>query len=403
MFNSVIVHYSEIALKGQNRNYFEKKLSRNIKEVLPAGAAIKRLFGRFVVRLPPGYDKGEISSALSRVCGISNFSFAAMCGRTFEELKNMAIQAITGMSGTFKVIASGRSFELGPSEIERQLGAAIVEKCGLKAKMVSPDITVFAETFDSVAYIYLEKIPGPGGLPVGSSGRVIELLSGGIDSPVAAALVAKRGCRPLFVHFHALRSNEEAAKSKIVELIKKLLPYCQRTKVYYVPYSIFQISTTHIPGEYELIIFRRFMNRVAEVIAQHERAKAIVTGESIGQVASQTLDNIMATEEVTKLPVIRPLITFDKEEIISEAKKIGTYEISIADYKDCCSIITRHPKTRPSIDKIKSFESTIDMAKIVQESLNASTVIAYKYGKGNIESKEVPMPRYDIMSSDEHV
>lgn len=391
MFNTVLVHYSEIALKGQNRNYFEKKLARNIKEVLPPGAAIKRLFGKFLIKLSENYDKASMVSALTRVYGISNFAFAAGCGSTFDELKSKAINALNEIEihGTFKVIASGRGFPLGPSEIERQLGAVIVEKCGLNARMVSPDTTVHVEICDSVAYLYLEKFPGLGGLPVGSSGRVVALLSGGIDSPVAAVLTAKRGCRPLFVHFHALRSNEEAEKSKIDEIVRKLLPYVLRTKIYFIPYSLFQLTTTHIPAEYELIIFRRFMNRVAAAIATAEKAKAIVTGESIAQVASQTLDNLIATEEVTQLPVIRPLVTFDKEEIIAAAKKLGTYELSIMDYKDCCSIISRHPKTRPKLEKIKDLEATVDMSKLTADTLNAAKVVAYKYGKGNVEKKEV--------------
>jgi len=392
VFNTIIVHYSEIALKGQNRNYFEKKLSRNIKEVLPIGTELIRMFGRFIIRLPEGCSKETIVSSLAKVSGISNFSFAVECGRTFEELKKKATEVLDGMNGTFKVIASGHGFPLSSSEIERQLGAAIVDKYKLKAKMKLPDITVFVETFDGAAYLYLQKFQGSGGLPVGSSGRVVVLLSGGIDSPVAALLAAKRGCRPLFVHFHALRSNEDAEASKIGDIIKKLLPYVLRTKVYYVPYSIFQLATAHIPGEFELIVFRRFMNRVAEVVAQREKAKGIVTGESIAQVASQTLDNIMATEEVTQLPVIRPLITCDKEEIITMAKKLETYELSIQDYKDCCSIISRHPKTRPKLEKIKELESTVDLNKLVQDTLAASKVVAYKYGRGEIESKEVAAP-----------
>jgi len=391
LFNTIIVHYSEIALKGQNRNYFEKKLARNIKEVMPIGTELIRMFGRFIIRLPEGCSKEVVVSSLAKVYGISNFSFAVGCGRTFEELKRKATEVLSGVNGTFKVIASGHGFPLSSSEIEKRLGAAIVDSYKLKASMKSPDIRVYVEICDSAAYLYFEKIPGLGGLAVGSSGRVVALLSGGIDSPVAALLAAKRGCRPLFVHFHALRSNEDAEASKIGDIIKKLLPYVLRTKVYYVPYSFFQLATTHIPGEFELIVFRRFMNRMAEVVAQREQAKGIVTGESIAQVASQTLDNIMATEEVTQLPVIRPLITCDKEEIITTAKKLGTYELSIQDYKDCCSIISRHPKTRPKLDKIKKLESTFDMDKIIHDTINASKIVAYKYGKGKIEAKEIAM------------
>lgn len=392
MFNIIIVHYSEIALKGQNRRYFEKKLVKNIKDALLEGAKIERLLGRIVIRFAEALDKDRIVTALGRTSGITNFAFAVECGKTFDGLRNKAIEALNGVQGTFKVVASGHGFPLSRTEIERQLGAAIVEKYGLKAKMVSPDTTVHVEICDSVAYLYLEKFPGLGGLPVGSSGRVCVLLSGGIDSPAAAVLVAKRGCRPLFVHFHAFRSNEGADGSKIGEIIKTLLPYCLRTKVYYVPYSIFQLATTHIPAEYELIIFRRFMNRIADAIAQRERAKAIVTGESIAQVASQTLDNIMATEEVTQLPIIRPLITFDKEEIIAMAKRLGTYDLSIQDYKDCCSIISRHPKTRPKLGKIQELESTVDMNRLIQKTIDASKIVAYKYGKGAVESKEVEIP-----------
>ncbi len=392
MSDCIIVHYGEISLKGQNRRYFEKKLARNIKEALPAGADVRRLRSRMIVSAG-GHDAEGIVSALSKIPGISNFCFASRCG-DFESLKSKAIGLLDGnIEGkTFKVVAAGDGFPMGSSEIEKELGAAIVEKYGIRARMKSPDVTVYVETFDSEAYVYTEKIPGPGGLPVGSSGRVISLLSGGIDSPVSSWLVMKRGCRPFFAHFHALRSNEEAESSKISGLIKALLPYCLRTKVYYIPYSFFQIATSHIPPEYEVIVFRRFMNRVAEEIAKRERAKGIVTGESIAQVASQTLDNMIASEDATHLPVIRPLAAMDKEEIILIAKKLGTYDISIRDYKDCCSIVSRHPKTRPKLEKVKELESTIDVGRLIEDTLAASKVVSYKYGKGSIEAKEVPAP-----------
>jgi len=391
MPDCIIVHYAEIALKGQNRNYFEKKLAKNIKDVMPVGTKIKRHFGRFVVSGTPDKD---YAGALARIPGISNFAFAVKCGNDFDSLKAKTIELLDGklQDKRFKVVASGNGFPLSSSDIERQLGAAIVEKYKIRASMTMPDVTVHVEAFDSTAYIYLEKFQGMDGLPVGSSGRAVVLLSGGIDSPVAAVLAAKRGCRPIFIHFHALRSNEDAENSKIAKIVEMLLPYVLRTKVYYVPYSLFQLGTSHIPPEYELVVFRRFMNRAAEEIAMKEKAKAIVTGESIGQVASQTLDNLISSEDATKLPVIRPLITFDKNEIINLAKKLGTYDLSILDYKDCCSIITKHPKTRPKLEKIKAFEETFDVNKLVQDTINASKVVAYKYGKGRIEAKEIPVP-----------
>ncbi len=393
MPDCIIVHYGEIALKGQNRRYFEKKLARNLRDALPAGADVSRVHSRILISLED-YNKEDVISALAKTAGVSNFCFATECGSDFASLKSKTIELLDGKveGKTFKVAAAGDGFPLSSSEIEKELGAAVVERYKIRASMKTPDVTVHVETFDSAAYMYTEKFAGLGGLPVGSSGRVISLLSGGIDSPVSSWLVMKRGCRPLFAHFHALRNNEEAENSKIADLVKAVLPYCLRTRVYYIPYSIFQIAASGIPPEYEVIVFRRFMNRVAGEIAKRERAKGIVTGESIAQVASQTLDNMIASEDAAELPVIWPLAAMDKEEIISLAKKLGTYDISIRDYKDCCSIISRHPKTRPKLEKIKELESAIDMTKLVHDTLDAAKVVAYKYGKGKIEAKEVPIP-----------
>lgn len=373
----VIVHHSEITLKGQNRRFFEKKLAENIKDALPE-ATVRRTSNRLIIET----GANDAESRLKKVFGISNFVFAEECGTDFKEITKTAVKMLDGkLKGTFKVEAtrSDKSYPMNSMEIEKKLGEAIVDAYNAKVAMKKPDITVHVELLADKAYVYAEKLPGLNGLPVGSGGRVVSLLSGGIDSPVSSWLMMKRGFRVIFVHFHALRSNEEAENSKIKDLVNALMPYALRAKVYYVPYDLFQLSVK-VPEDYELVIFRRFMNRVAERIAQQEKAKALVTGESLAQVASQTIDSIAVTEEAVSMPIIRPLATFNKEEIITLAKKLGTYEISIKDYKDCCSIVARHPKTKPKLAKAKLFEKNIDMDKLVAETIAQSKCVMYRFG-----------------------
>ncbi|MBO3839498.1 MAG: tRNA uracil 4-sulfurtransferase ThiI [Thermoproteota archaeon] len=376
-----VIHYSEIGLKGHNRPFFEKKLVENVRRVLKgvSDAGVKRLQGRLVFPLGDS-DPQKIIGSIKSVFGVSWFAFASVSEPKVDSIKRVVIEEaskIAGEGDTFKVEVkrADKSFPITSLELSKILGETLVENLGIKISLKNPSKRVYVEILKNEAYVFTERIKGPGGLPVGSSGRVLSLLSGGIDSPVASYLMMKRGCEVNYVHFHPFHDNSEAENSKIMEIIRKLLPYSGRTTVTFIPSYEFQIATVNIPAKYDLVLFRRFMFKVAEKVAETEGAKALVTGESLAQVASQTLDNMVAVSIGLKMPVFRPLIGYDKEEIIALANKIGTYELSIKPYKDCCSIIARHPETRAKPEVVKELEDKMNMDSIVEKSLKLSSRI----------------------------
>lgn len=380
MHDYIGIHFSELALKGQNRPYFRKKLRDNIKKALKGQAfgAIENLHDRILIKLSRDSGRDEISGRIKNIFGVSHFYFACSCKKTVESIREESGKLFSGTpkSKTFKVAASrsDKEFPVNSMELNRRIGEFLYNQ-GYKVDIKKPDITLYIDVIKHSALVYTEKVRCQGGLPVGSSGKVVVLFSGGIDSPVAAWYAMRRGCRPVYVHFHALRNNKEAMKSKIGKLIETLNKYSRTARVYLVPYDIFQLSS---PGKNELVLFRRFINRIAERIAEQEGAKALVTGESVGQVASQTLDNINAIEEAVKIAIIRPLAGFTKEEIIDKAKEIGTFELSIQDYKDCCSIISRHPKTKAKLDEIKREEERMNIEKLLEKTMKNIEVVSVK-------------------------
>ncbi len=352
-----LVHYGEIGLKGKNRPFFEKKLVKNIRK--QTGMRVKRIPGRLLAWGKDGLDK---------VFGIAYYAEAMEF--KYEELKKELPKLIKGKSMKVITTRADKSFPLTSMEVNREIGEILVRK-GWKADMVNPDVRIYLEIVQGKVYVYFEKIKGLGGLPVGVSGKVISLLSGGIDSPVATWYAMKRGCEVICLHVHPYPTNEKALKLKMKELLEKLGEYTPTLKCYFIPYFHFQ--AIEIEPKYELIVFRRFLMKLAEEVAKKEGAKAIVTGESLGQVASQTLESIYVTEQATSLPVLRPLIGMDKEEIVRKAKEIGTYEISIKKYKDCCSIVARHPATKPRLEDVIRVEP--NMEEIIGKSLEEAEVI----------------------------
>ncbi|MBI4018638.1 MAG: tRNA 4-thiouridine(8) synthase ThiI [Candidatus Aenigmarchaeota archaeon] len=370
MHDMIGVHYSEIALKGQNRGYFEKSLRQNVRRMLKGEeCSIESVHDRILIRLLPGANEKSIGEKLQCVFGISHFYPAFSCGKSIEEigLKAREIFQQVPKDKTFKVKSSraDKKFPIDSQELNRRLGE-IFYNDGYTVDVKKPDVTLHVDIIKDFALVYTEKTACYGGMPVGTSGKVVVLFSGGIDSPVASWYAMKRGCRPVYVHFHAMRSNADAAKSKIGRLVQSLCRYSGRAKLYLVPYDTFQVSCA---SDYELVVFRRFINRVAEKIAALEGAKVLVTGESIAQVASQTLDNMAAIEEAVKIPIIRPLAGMNKDEIIAKAEEIGTYELSLGDYKDCCSIVSRHPRTKANLEKIKADEEKMNIEKLAEETL----------------------------------
>ncbi|MEM3746967.1 MAG: tRNA uracil 4-sulfurtransferase ThiI [Thermoproteota archaeon] len=379
-----VIHYSEIGLKGHNRPFFEKMLVRNVRRLLSgiADSRVKRIQGRLVFPLN-GADPQRVEESLMKVFGISWFAFATVAepnvdsiGRTVLEEASRLVKP--GEPVKVEVKRADKRFPITSLELSRTLGKMLVEKLGVSISLQTPSKKIYVEVLSREAYVFTEKKKGLGGLPVGSSGRVLSLLSGGIDSPIASYLMMKRGCEVSYLHFHPFQDNAEAENSKVMEIVRRLLPYSGETSVTFVPSYEFQIAAVNIPAKYDLVLFRRFMFRVAERIAEAEGAKALVTGESLAQVASQTLENMAAISSGLKMPVFRPLISLDKEEIVNMAKKIGTYELSIKPYKDCCSILARHPETRAKPEVVKELEKQIDMESVVDRSLKLASKVIVK-------------------------
>ncbi|MGQ9596333.1 MAG: tRNA uracil 4-sulfurtransferase ThiI [Thermoproteota archaeon] len=370
-----VIHYSEIGLKGHNRPFFEKKLVENVKRALRGvmDAKVERLQGRLVLPLN-GTDVQKVYEGLTKVFGVSWFAFAIVVEPNIDLIKKVVLdEALRTLKSNdavkVEVKRADKNFPVTSLELSRMLGEILVKKIGIKVSLKNPSKKIYAEILNREAYVFTERFRGPGGLPVGSSGTVLSLLSGGIDSPVASYLIIKRGCKVLYLHFHPFQDNTEAENSKVLEIVRKLVPYSGETAVIFVPSYEFQMATVNIPAKYDLVLFRRFMLKVAEKVAEAEKAKGIVTGESLAQVASQTLENIMAISSGLKMPIFRPLIAYDKEEIVNLAKEIGTYELSIKPYKDCCSIIARHPETKVRLEVVEELESRMNMESVVESTL----------------------------------
>jgi thiamine biosynthesis protein ThiI len=372
----ILVHYGEIALKGGNRSYFEGKLARNIKQALGdfIGGPVDRQYGRFLVPLasPDAWEGAKV--ALARTFGIVSFSPVYRVAKDFEALKRAVAENIDGVAfRSFAVRArrADKTFPVNTPEIERELGGVVWEKTGADVDLESPERTIRVEVLWNEILFSLEKIAGPGGLPVGASGRVAVLLSGGIDSPVAAYLMMKRGCRPVYVHFHSAPYTTAASQEKVREIARLLSAYQHNARLYAVPFvDVQQVIVEKTPPPLRVILYRRFMMRIAERIAERERAGALVTGDNLGQVASQTLQNLAAIEAVARLPVLRPLVGYDKTEIIALARAVGTYDISIEPHQDCCSyLMPRNPATKSRPEELADVEKSLEVEGLVAGAL----------------------------------
>ncbi|MFC2143370.1 tRNA uracil 4-sulfurtransferase ThiI [Candidatus Aenigmatarchaeota archaeon] len=371
MFTHVIVHYGEIGLKGRNRPFFEKRLVKNIEFVTQK--KVKRNHG-FLLIESVGENIDKLRDDLSHVFGIAWFAFVHGCKSDIKEIEKTVIDNFN-LHGTVKVDTnrSEKSFPLNSMEVNKTIGSALVDK-GCKISM-KPDNKVYID-IGKESYVFFEKIKGPGGLPVGVSGKVLVLLSGGIDSPVAAHLMAKRGCECEFLHIHGLRNKKEIMDSKMTDILNKSSEYCLNKKLHIASYDDFYFAVNNLGKDcsrYEMLLFRKYIFLLAEKLAKKIGAKAIITGDNLGQVASQTIDNISSVSIET--PIFRPLLGFDKEEIVCLAKKVGTYEDSIREYKDCCSIVAKHPETHAKKEIIKDLEDKINLKEIVEKTFEKIEVI----------------------------
>lgn len=368
-----LVHYGEIGLKRGNRSYFEKKLAQNIKLALKGMgcAEVRRIYGRLLVMLHPEADIPAIRERLSKVMGIAHFEFALKTAQRIDAIQAAALELVKGQQfKTLKVETkrANKRFPLTSPEISATVGTYLLSATGASADMHTPDLRCNIEIVDAAAYTYVEKIRGVGGLPVGASGKVLVMLSGGIDSPVAAWRMMKRGVKALFVHFYSYPYTDKASLEKVEELAEILATWNYRTQIYLVPFAEVQREiVTQTPAPFRVILYRRMMVRIAQQIAKIAKAECLVTGESLGQVASQTLGNLRVIEEVAEIPVLRPLISDDKAEIIDLAEQIGTFEISTLPHDDCCSLfVPDHPATNASFEAIQEAEAALDIGALVK-------------------------------------
>jgi len=384
LFDCVLIHYGELGLKGLNRPLFEKKLMENIRKALDdvEYGKVRKRQGRIILELKQQSDVDRISESLGKVFGIAWFAFCNTTEATIENIKKLAehtlkIEADAKIRVTAK--RADKTLPFTSMDINRELGAHLIKKFKAKVSLQEPQKEIFVELFDDNAYIFDNKIRGLYGLPVGVSGKILHLLSGGIDSPVAAWLLMKRGCEVDLLHFHAFKEFDEKKNAKLLKLTTILTRYCFGTRVFFVPYYPFEAEAVEAPAKYRLIVFRRFMLRVAEAIAKEHGIYALGSGENLAQVSSQTLENIAVINSAVSLPMLRPLLTYEKNEIVNLAKQIGTFEVSTQPYKDCCSLfIAKHPATKAKPEIIESIEKRLNLNEAIRESVEKTKTIEIK-------------------------
>jgi len=389
----LLVKYGELALKGRNRPDFERVLSRNIARALDRAVGrdgaggrswrLRKAHGRLMVELGPeagGPAEAErLVGAAAKVFGVVGVALARRVGLDVEAIReaaaSVAREAVrTAGARTFKVEVKrpNKSFPLTSPEAAAEVGRGVLRALPeLSVDVHEPDLRIGVEIRDDGAYVYGREVPGPGGLPVGASGRAVALVSGGIDSPVAAWMAMKRGLVVIPLHFWSFPFTGERARQKVVDLCRVLGEWGPVPDLRVCPFTDIQTAIRdRCPEPLRITVMRRMMFRVAERLARAEEAPALVTGESLGQVASQTLESLAAIETVTTLPVLRPLIGLDKAEIIARARDIGTYEISIQPYEDCCTLfVPAHPRTRPSVEEAEAAEKALDVDRLVEEAV----------------------------------
>ena len=381
----LLISFGEIFLKGKNRPFFLKKLKTLLKAAVSfdENASVEMQDSRFYIKDFDDKNQDLIIEKVKKIFGVHSFSVAYESEKDMESLWNTCIavaESVAGNEASFKVNTkrADKQYPVKSMEVSAKLGGVLLENYPkLKVDIHNPDFTVYVEIRHELAYVYIDKIMGPGGMPVGSSGRAMLLLSGGIDSPVAGYMLAKRGLEIEAVHFFSPPYTSERAKQKVIDLAVIASQYCGPIKLHIVPFTKIQ-EEIYEKCRHELltVIMRRFMMKIAEQIAQKNKCQALATGESLGQVASQTLESLNATNSYVDMLVLRPLVCMDKLEIISVSEKIGAYGTSIQPFEDCCTVFTpKHPSTKPKIENLEKNESKLDVDLLISEAVeNTYTV-----------------------------
>ena len=376
-----IVRCGEVALKGMNKPYFERMLVERIKKLLRKfdGITVKRHEGLIFVRADINLDKQAIIKEISKVFGVASISPAIECESTMESIGEAAVEYMLeaiderGVK-TFKVEAkrADKNFPVKSPDIARQIGAVVLKGCKvLKVDVHNPECLLFVDVRREKSYIYQDKIQGFGGLPLGTNGKGLTLLSGGIDSPVATWMMAKRGMLIEALHFHSYPYTSQRAQEKVEDLASQVATYCGRFKMHVINLLPIQEQiVANCPEEETTILVRRFMMRIAEKIAKDTGCTMLITGENLGQVASQTAEALVVTDSAVSMPVMRPLIAMDKVDIMDKAQEIGTFETSIQPYEDCCTVfLPKHPATKPKLEKILESESKLDCEALIDAAI----------------------------------
>ncbi|TMN21183.1 tRNA 4-thiouridine(8) synthase ThiI [Lentibacillus cibarius] len=391
-YDHILIRYGEMALKGKNRKSFIIQLQNNLKRQLRdfPKTTVKRTQGRMFILLN-GHDPDAIIKKCQNVFGIQSLSLAVKVQNDEEQIKAAALWALQNERDirTFKVSVKriDKDFPIRSQQMNRILGAYLLSHTsGFSVDVHEPDLELSVEIRKEATYITSSVVQGLGGLPVGSSGKTLLLLSGGIDSPVAGFLAMKRGVQVEAIHFHSPPFTSDRAKQKVLDLAEKLTHYGNKIKVHVVPFTnVQQHIFREMPENYAMTIMRRMMLRISEYVCRNESILSMTTGESLGQVASQTMESMNAINEVTNYPILRPLVAMDKDDIIKISKTIDTYDISIRPYEDCCTIfVPKSPKTRPSREKVNQFESQANFSDLIEEAVNGIEVVTLT-GKADME------------------
>lgn len=382
----ILIKNGELALKGLNRSAFEDTLIRNIKRRLSTLGQFTFQKSQSTILVEPEdetTDLNEAAEIISKVFGIANLSRAVVAPKEMPEILRIAgdyLEEQLGECATFKVESkrSDKSFSLKSPEISRETGGYLLSKFPhLKVDVHHPDLVVTVEIRDRAAFIHGNPLKGAGGMPVGTGGRAAVLISGGIDSPVAAWMMAKRGIELTAVHFASPPYTSELAEEKVMKLLRKVAKYSGWITTFVVPFTEIQEQIrAHCPEELFTLVMRRYMMKISEIIARRQNCLALITGESVGQVASQTMAALACTDDAVHLPVFRPCIGMDKEEIIAISRKIDTFDTSIQPYEDCCTVFTpKHPRTRPKLEQVSEAEQMIDGERLVREAVEQTRKI----------------------------
>lgn len=385
--NLYIVRCGEVALKGMNKPYFERVLLQRVKKALEIYEETEAMWveGLMFVRVPASVPEDEVIERCVRVFGVASVSPAVQAPKDINEIGRMAADFMQDVIKaddikTFKVKAkrADKNFPIQSPEIARQVGGMVLKECKVLAVDVHrPDCTLNVDVRREAAYIYRDKVKGFGGLPLGTNGKGFILMSGGIDSPVAAFMMAKRGMSIEAVHFHSYPYTSQRAQEKVEDLVKVLAGYMGSVKMHVINLLPIQEEIVkNCPEDETTLLVRRFMMRIAEKIAEKNGGMMLITGEDLGQVASQTAEALVVTDNVVSMPVMRPLIAMDKVDIMDKAREIGTYDISIQPYEDCCTVfLPKHPVTKPKLAKIEKSESKLDVDELVKAAVESEEII----------------------------